>query len=340
MQRKGINYDVGTFPVAGQSSREHFDPPIVQREIEIIKRDLGCTAIRISGQDIQRLTFAAECALQQDLEVWFSPAWNNATQPETLAYFTACAKAAEALRQQSPQIVFVAGCELTFFMQGLVSGPTVFDRMQTFAKPWRLIKSTVLKGSFNTGLNAFLLQATSVIREHFHGLLTYASGPWEQVDWSLFDIVSVDHYRDAANTSTYCETVRAYKQYGKPVVVTEFGCCTYRGADDKGSFGWAIVDRTTTPRRLNGTYVRDETVQATYLAEVLDLLALEVVDGAFVFTFVSPSYPHCDDPQYDLDVASYSVVKSYANRMGTVYPDLPWDPKAAFYTLAAYNRTH
>jgi hypothetical protein len=60
------------------------------------------------------------------------------------------------------------------------------------------------------------------------------------------------------------------------------------------------------------------------------------VDGAFVFTFVMPKYPYHEDPQLDLDMASYGIVKSYADRLGTTYPDLPWEPKQAFHALAAY----
>ncbi|GIM47719.1 hypothetical protein DNHGIG_32680 [Collibacillus ludicampi] len=48
--RKGINYDVGTFTRGKESSsRDRFDPHIVQREMEIIKNDLHCNAVRISG---------------------------------------------------------------------------------------------------------------------------------------------------------------------------------------------------------------------------------------------------------------------------------------------------
>ena len=115
-----MNYDVGTFARRDEPSRTTFDPALVQREIDIIKNDLHCNAIRISGQEIARLTLAAEYALHQGLEVWFSPAWVDATEQEMLAYLAQCAQAAEWLRQQSSQVIFVIGCELTFFMQGLV----------------------------------------------------------------------------------------------------------------------------------------------------------------------------------------------------------------------------
>src|SRR5262249_8397680 len=143
MNRKGINYDVGTVFHAGVSSRENLNPATIKREIEIIKNDLHCTAIRISGHDLGLLTTTAEFALQQGLEVWFSPAHVNATEQETLDYFAECAQAAEKLRQQSPHVIFIAGCELTMFMKGLVTGDDMFKRMGTFMKPWLLLVSAV-----------------------------------------------------------------------------------------------------------------------------------------------------------------------------------------------------
>jgi hypothetical protein len=338
MERKGINYDVGIFLSPDSPSREVFDPAIARREIEIIKHDLHCTAIRITGQEKERLMVAAQYALEQGLEVWLTPFWINATEQETLAYLAECAQAAEPLRQQWPQMVFVVGCELTGFMQGLIEGKTPLERMGTFMKPWKLLKSTLVKGPFNRRLNAFLKKATATVREHFHGPLSYASGPWEPVDWSLFDYVGVDYYRDGRNKATYQQGLRKYFTHGKPVVITEFGCCTYQGAEERGSYGWLIVDRAVTPRRLKGSYVRDEAGQATYLTDLLDIFQAEGVNRAFAFTFVSPSYTTSDDPLYDLDMASYSLVKTYPDKKGQTYPDMPWEPKESFKRVAHYYK--
>jgi hypothetical protein len=339
---KGINYDVGTYTRGKEaaSSRELFDLAIVKREIEIIKNDLHCNAIRISGQDLERLTTAAEFAIQEGLEVWFSPTLIDASEQETLIYFTECAKAAEKLREQSPNVIFIAGCELTFFMNGLVLGNTSFERISTFMSPWRLLKNTIVKGSFHKRLNRFLTKAVKVIREHFHGQVTYASGPWENVDWGLFDVVGIDYYREAHNKKTYREKLRTYCKHGKPVVILEFGCCTYKGAEDKGGYGWAIVDRSKTPNQLKGDFIRDENVQVEYIQELLDIFVEEKVNGAFLFTFVMPSYPYNENALYDLDMASYSLVKSYKNQNGTTYKDTPWEPKRSFTALAEYYTHH
>ncbi|MBO7742648.1 hypothetical protein I8J29_00475 [Paenibacillus sp. MWE-103] len=339
LNRKGINYDVGTH-TRGQasSSREAFEPDVVRREMEIIRRDLHCTAVRISGQDLERLTAAARFALEQGLEVWFSPAFVDADEARTLAYFEACADAAERLRQQYPSVVFVAGCELTIFMKGLVAGETAFDRMGTFMSPWKLLLNTARKGSFHKRLNAFLAEAAAVVRRHFRGPVTYASGTWEQVDWAPFDFVGVDYYRDRGNAGSYREKLRGYFKHGKPVAILEFGCCTYAGAADKGGYGWAIVDRKQTPPRLKGDYARDEDEQVRYMDDLLPVFEEEGADAAFWFTFVMPYYPHRGEPALDLDIASYGVVKPLIGRSGDAYPGMPWEPKAAFGRLASRYR--
>ena len=90
-------------------------------------------------------------------------------------------------------------------------------------------------GPFNRNLNRFLAKAVEGVRRHFHGPVTYASGTWESVDWTPFDFVSIDCYRDAMNKKVFHQNLRKYLVHGKPVVITEFGGCTYRGAEDKGA---------------------------------------------------------------------------------------------------------
>src|SRR5262249_19167527 len=128
---------------------------------------------------------------------------------------------------------------------------------------------------------------------------------------------------------------------GKPAAITEFGAATYRGAADRGAHGLEIVeyDRDTrTPMRLNGEYVRDEAGQATYLRELLEVFDAEGGDSAFVFAFAlhGPPPRPGGDPRDDLDRASYGIVKLLEGRGGDTSPDMPWEPKLAFATLATY----
>ncbi len=93
-------------------SRESFVPGQVRREMEIIARDLHCTAVRISGRDPHRIALAAEYALGEGLEVWFAPFPCNLKASELVLSFVESAQVAETLRRQFSHILFVLGCEM------------------------------------------------------------------------------------------------------------------------------------------------------------------------------------------------------------------------------------
>jgi hypothetical protein len=340
MQRKGVCYDVGRV-LLGEEWRPIFDPHLVHRELAIIKSDLHCTAIRICGQDISRLVAAAEDALQQGLEVWFSPELFDHSPQETLDYLLTAAEAAEQLRQQWPdRLVLSVGSELTLFMQGILSGDTFLERIgNPVTLSLTLLKLRLLR-THNKPLNAFLAKATQEVRKCFHGPLTYASAPIERVDWTHFDVIGVDYYRGKRNRTSYGERLQRYFASGKPVVITEVGCCTYQGAEEKGGRAFLIVDRKH-PERLKSGYVRDESLQAREDADMLGILDTAGVAGVFMFTFVTPTMPYHVDPLYDFDKASYSLVKSCApGQHGTTYPDMPWEPKTSFQVVAEYYANH
>ena len=290
-------------------------------------------------------------ALDLDLEVWLSPELWDHSPDETLAYIASAAERAEELRRVRPgQLVLSVGSESTLFMSDIIEGNSVFERME-HPSFWEHIRS----GAHNPPLNAFLAEANERVREVFRGSVTYASAPLETVDWSRFDFVSVDLYREARIRDGFADILRRYFVHDRPVAVTELGCCTYRGAADAGGQGFAILDfvsgRDSTPPRLKGEYVRDESEQARELSDVIRIFDDAGVDATFVMTFVAPLNPCSDDPMFDLDMASYSLVKSYGGRLGplggahpdapwerrrlgTVYPDMPWEPKASFRAVA------
>jgi len=371
----------------GNNWRPKFEPNVVQRELEIIRKDLHCNAVRICGLDIDRLVTASEDALTQGLEVWLSPEMWDKTQEETLQYITQAAVAAEQLRRRySQKIVLSLGSELTLFMQGIVEGANFFERMNN-SSFWKTIKS----GKHNKPLNAFLVKARTAVREVFHGPIVYFSVPLEVVDWSSFDFVGVDLYRDARIKSMFDKMVRGYFAYNKPVVIGEFGCCTYRGAEMLGANGFIITfgmmadylgPKITLPPligemlkvipKTNGHYIRDEVLQAREIIEQIEAFDSAGVEGAFVFTFVSPTSIYNEDPRFDTDMGSYSLVKSYpqkdtvdevisqaskqrrgflgvdvapellvkfakdVGKHGDTYSDMPWEPKESFRAVAEY----
>jgi hypothetical protein len=323
----GMNYDVGSFVAPDRPSRPDFSASAARSELSAIARDLRCEAVRITGEDPARLEVAASIAAELGLMVYFSPTRHNMTNEEASAYLDETAQIAEKLRAGGAQVIFVAGLEVSLFQRGYVLGDTLLERIANVRKPLRLLRGVLKYGDPQKKLNRYLATAAGVIRQRFSGPVTYASGSWEKIDWTPFDLVGVNLYRDARNRARYRELLRSYAGHGKPLVLTEFGCCTYRGAADRGAVGWTIVDRSVTPPRLTEPVVRDEEGQAAEVLDLLDVYESEPVAGAFVFTWANYNYPYAEEPMNNLDTAGYGVV--------AIMPDGGWRPKALFPALAA-----
>ena len=339
MKTTGINFDTG-FLNKGTSTREPFDPEVVRREMQIIRDDLHCTAVRITGGDPDRLEIAARHAADAGLEVWFCPFTNGLTQDELLALLADCAERAERIRQSGAQVVMCTGSEVSLFTTGFFPGDTLEERLAVITDPMR-VRAAVPQ--VRARMSEFLRRAVELVRARFGGSVSYASLPFEGVDWSLFDIIATDAgYRTAATRASYPECMRAYvergRALGKPVAITEFGCSAFHGAGDTAATGDPIVwDDQAHAVGLKGDLVRDEEEQATHAREVLEVFESEGIDAAFVYTFARYDLPHRTGPGIDLDMASAGVVKvlddpsAVRNRR---YPDMPWEPKAAFDTIA------
>ncbi|WP_329122817.1 hypothetical protein [Streptomyces sp. NBC_01465] len=335
MRRHGINYDTGFTPTGPESSRTEFDAATVRREMQIIAEDLHCDAVRISGGDPERLTAAAEAAAAAGLEIWFAPFPCDLPADELLAVLTDCADRAEAIRGTGAEVVYVTGCEISLFNPGFLPGEGLMERIDALTNADRAWYGTELPAVLGR-LSTFMADVAAAVRPRFGGRITYAAGPWEHIDWTPFDIVGVDAYRAEYNKNTFREEIRGHLAHGKPVAATEFGCCTYQGAGDRGGSGWAVVDHEAQPPALNGDYVRDESEQSRYLDELLTVFEEEGLDAAFWFTFAGYGSVHRPgDPRHDLDMATYGVVKMLdAGGKGTAYPDMNWEPKEVFRTMA------
>ncbi|MFJ6570129.1 hypothetical protein ACIQNU_22170 [Streptomyces sp. NPDC091292] len=330
MRGKGITYDTGFINPAGVSTREPFDPEAVRRDMRVIRDELHCTAVRVTGGDPDHLEIAAERAADAGLEVWFSPFPCGLTTDALLALLADCAGRAERLRRRGAEVVFLTGSELSLFTVGFLPGDTLDERIGLLFTPDRLRAALP---ELPARVNDFLGRAVATVRERFGGRVGYASLPFEGVDWTPFDIVATDAgYRSAEVAAHFRDGVRALVAQGKPFAVTEFGCTTHRGAGDKGGRGDLIIEWGADGRavRLDGDYIRDEDEQAAYIGELLDVFESEGVDTAFVNTFARYDLPHRAAPRDDLDRASYGVVK--------VRPDLSWEPKVAFHALAERYR--
>lgn len=342
MRFKGINYDTG-FLTAGTTTREPFEPHVLKREMQIIRDDLHCDAVRITGGFPERLELAAAHAAEAGLEVWFCPFTNNLTVDAFLDLIADCAVRAERLRGRGADVVFLTGSELSLMTAGILPGGTLPDRVAFLADPHRL---RPLIPAMRARINELLSQAVGIVRARFGGQLSYASVPLDGVDWTPFDIISTDAgYRTARTAARFRDDIRAFVAQGraqnKPVAITEFGCAAWSGAAELAGHGISDIvewDNSARPVRLKGRYTRDDDEQARYLTELLNVFHSESVDAVFVYTFARYDLADCSPSREDFDVASAGLVRVLDNGRGRRYPDMPWEPKAAFDALAEYYR--
>lgn len=332
LRHRGINYDTGTSYLPNHDSRPDWSPALVRRHLGTIRDDLHANAVTVFGSHPDRLIDATRTALDLGLDVWVQPRLPDATAATTLAHLADLAEAVEPLRASGGAVRLNIGCELTIFTTGLIPGRGYEHRARRLRWLWPLLPL------FNRRLNRLLHRAVDTARDRFGGEITYAAGTWETVSWNRFDAVGLNHYRDATNHHRYATTLRLAHRHGKPVLVTEFGCCSYPGADTRGAEGDTILDwHHPEGPVIIGHHPRDETVQARYLGQLLDIFTATGVSGAFVFEYSEPHYSHRDDPLHDLDIASFGLVA--VERTDTAEgPRYTETPKTAFHEVARRYR--
>lgn len=281
-------------------------PDDLRRDLEIIERDLHCDTVMVTGGDVERLIEAARVALDVGLAVYIRPDHTDRPLRELEERLDAVAAAAEALRREHPdRVTLLVGSELSHTVPGIVPGVRSFLRLKLILRFRGLLRRRI-----DRRLHRLLTRTVTIARRHFQGPLTYSAAGWEGVDWSLFDVVGVSLYRGARNQATYTDRLRGLVRdnEGKPVVITEFGCGAFTGADQRGAGSFQIVSWFADPPRIRGDHPRDEPVQARYLGELIDLYGAEGVHGCFVFTFAMPDFPRREDPGLDLDKAGFGVL--------------------------------
>ncbi|MGI5244512.1 hypothetical protein [Dactylosporangium sp. CA-139066] len=326
----GVTYDTG-FVSAGSTTHEPFDPEAVRRDMRVIRDELRCDAVRVTGGVQDRLETAARFAAEAGLEVWYCPFTNNLPYDELMAFILDGAERAERLRGSGAAVVYLTGSEITMCNAGFLPGADLLERMALLGDPARL-RAAVPPA--RAAIARFLAEALPAVRARFAGPVGYASLPFEAVDWAPFDIIASDAgYRDATNAAAFPQTLRAMVSQGKPYAATEFGCATHRGAADAAGTAAEPVryDEHGRAAALTAPLERDEEAQARYVVDLLRDYEAGGADAAFVYTFASRHLPTSDDPSLDFDLASRGIVK--------VLPDGSWTPKAAFHALAEYGRS-
>lgn len=315
---RGISYLVGETPADD-----------VRRDLTAIRDELHCTTVMPIGPDVDQLIAVAEQALDLGLDVYVRPNVPELRERDLLAHLARTAAAAERLRVRHPdRVTLLVGSEFSHTVRGIVPGPRSYLRLRLIVRARRL-----LQGRIRRRLDNLLAKAADTARSVFHGPVTYSAAAWESVDWSRFDLVGLSLYRSGTDNAGYENRVRTLvDESTKPVVVTEFGCGAFVGADRRGPASFQIVNWYASPPRIRDDHPRDEDTQARYLAELIDLFDSAGIHGSFVFTFNMPDFPHHDDPQLDLDKAGFAIAK-------TPPGGADWQPKAAFHTVARkYDR--
>ncbi|MFF1933746.1 hypothetical protein [Streptomyces sp. NPDC058228] len=343
MKHRGVVYDVGLKFMPDGFSVEPFDPALVNHDMQVIANDLHANAVRVEGEEIERLLIGARAAHAAGLTVFFNPWKMNAGVEETRAYFAEAAVAAEQLRSEGVDIVFVAGCEYTIFSDGIFPGATWAERGAWLGaqlggdhmpgSPASLPETLRQKSA---ELNEALRSFAETIRSTFGGPLTYSAGSWEGVDWSIFDIVGVDYYRRGESEKEYIAGLEHHR-HGKPLAVMEMGCCAYEGAAVRGDAGFAVLQGVGPDGSgiFEGEVVptRSEREQADYVGRQLELLADADVYAVFVFEFSFPSM-RTGEGAKDLDMVNFAIVKTYGwdDPRAQAVPN--WEPKEAFERVA------
>lgn len=351
MKYYGVCYDVGLrFSGTNKLSLEHFDPAQVEHDMHAFADQMHANAVRIEGEDIERLVAASRAAHRAGLAVFFSPWKMDAGFEENQAYLAEAALAAEQLRNEGVDIVFVTACEYTIFNDGIYPGSTVFERsawaydqLDTEGWPYTPVGLPEPFPEKAKELNKVLAALVETVRATFGGPQTYSAAIFEDVDWSIFDMVGTNYYREKQTDSEYKAGLDYFHGHGKPITVMEFGCCAYEGAAARGSRGWRIMQGVNPDGSgiFEGGVVptRNETEQADYIERQLEVFASQGVEAAFVFIFTQPGYP-AGEGAMDLDMACFSIVKLFPpdHPRSSMVPN--WEPKEAFRRAAQFFQKH
>ncbi|MFJ1971244.1 abortive phage infection protein [Streptomyces sp. NPDC087903] len=329
LARRGVVYTVGE----GERPGTAFSPARMRADLRAIRDDLHADTVDVTGDGVERLTTTAAEAAERGLHVWLQPTLADVPEREILEHLAETGRFAERLRRQGASVDFSVGCEFWLFVPGIVPGDTVMERVRN------LLDGTFDPERMQRRLDRFTARAAAVGRSVFHGRLSYAAAQDDKVDWNLFDVVGIDYYAYHRRPAAHVRELRRYLRWGKPLAVTEFGTCTYRGAPEAGGMGWNTVDYDKDPPEIKGHLVRSERTQAAYLTDLLHVFESMGLYAAMAFEFVTPDAPHRPgDPRHDLDLASYSITKTLEDRPGDPDSRWHWEPKEAFHAVARSYR--
>ncbi|MGW6526887.1 abortive phage infection protein [Streptomyces venezuelae] len=326
LRYRGVCYEVGD----GEGPATAWSAGRMRRDVRAIRHQLHANSVSVYGTGVDRLAATASEAAERGLHVWLQPRLADVPERDILDHLAETGRHAERMRRQGARVYLSVGCEFVLFVPGIVPGDDAVERVQNILKgnydPERMVRE----------LRRFTGLAAKTGRRVFRGPLTYGAAHDDDVDWSLFDLVSVNYYGYHGSRRGYVKDLSPHTRWGKPVAITECGSCTYEGAPQDGGMGWyESIDYSVEPPVITGGLKRSERAQAAYLSDVFDVFESMDLHAALVYQFVSPELPHRpDSPRHDLDVASYGLVKALRKRPDDPESPWHWEPKESFRALA------
>ncbi|WP_328450751.1 MULTISPECIES: hypothetical protein [unclassified Amycolatopsis] len=340
---RGVAYDCGSNHETGQgsNSRMVWSDDIMRTEIDSIADGLKANSVTIYGTLFDRLEATTAYAIERGLHVWLQPRLMDGEQPAVLEHIGKTAALAEKFRLQGADIHVSVGCTHAIQTMGIMPGEFYHNRMGNafpdsdhhFLRPVGPIDHDDVERK----LNAFLAKAVEVARANFGGGITYSAGSFERVDWTPFDYIGiVDYYHPKPDREAYLAELAAYRKWNKPIMISEYGTFTYKGASEKGLLGFDIVDRTVEPPRVFDGFVRDEQAQADFHLDRLRLYDEFGIYSVAVTEFVHPTHPHSEDPQWDLDTASMTITKTIRDDYFDHFTTYHIEPKESYKAIARY----
>jgi len=293
----GLNAWVHDFPV--------YPEPVVEEHMTVIRDELGCNGIKLFGDLNDAMITCARLASARSFDqILLAPMYIDASPEKYCEEFEELSKAAEALRQDCQNVRLLIGNELAGVVRGIIPGDTYTERARNIGKVT----------DWGPALEKLLKELLYIARKHFRGMVSYAAGNWEGVDWRQLDVdfICENEYKDWYHTNVWLRNrIGTLKRYGKPVHVTEFGTSTFEGADQYGGGGWLEA----------GTY--SEEAQASYIRDYLEFFNQLGIDGCCLFEFTqNTDY----NPPIDMGIMKFIDERHFIR-------------KKAFYMYKSYQRS-
>ena len=274
---KGMNY------AAARTAPEFGSTPIptteeMNEQLSTIQTELGCNAIIVQAGDgyEDNLVECSRMALQKGFDrVYAYVRYMNSTLDQTVEKLGALATRVRSLRETYDSFVFMIGCEFPLSISGIIPGTTWFDRVRYATEHsdwWNLVASNEPK---------ILRKILPVVKNNYGYPVAYAAmaGEISLVPWSdpIFGEVSPQMYPQYSPSATQAwapKELSDLKRFGKPVIASEFGCATYKGAGLWGANDLNIAEHSY-----------DEDEQASYIDKYCNMLNKADIDGAFYYMY-------------------------------------------------------